>query len=376
MRQVVVGLFVLLLVAFAGCVGGKPPVTPVTCGAGWASLGAFALPEIDREPVVDRTAMASRTISDVRVTGVDRSLARTLEALLQTRRGQTFADAPIADDLRRLWALGVIDDARLELEGDRVAFVVIPRPRVGRVVVPRRDPEALRRFDLLAGAVYEPQRIARIAAAVKLNYVREGHLDARVDVSRRPQGKGDIVDVCVASAPGPKITIRSVTFPGRKRISEATLLAQLHGEKANINRVGGLFDADALEYDEVFLLNEYYEAGMVNAHVGDARMRRHGDQLDIEIPIDEGPEFTVGTATIRVGQSGMFGAPRIAIPLSYGELFKRSRVQAARDAIMQATGAEVLPLTHVDLAHERIDITFELTWRYPWDALRLWLSPR
>jgi outer membrane protein assembly factor BamA len=266
----------------------------------------------------------------------------------------------------------VIDDAHIEVDGDRVAFVLTPRPRIGRIIIARRDPASLRRFDLLAGATYEPQRIARVAAAVTLNYVRDGYLDARVDVSRQP--RGNVVDVCVAAAPGPKITIRSVTFPGRKRVPEAALLEQLHGEKAGINHVGGLFDADALAFDEVFLLSEYFEAGMINAKLGTMRTHRHGDKLDIEIPIDEGDVYTIGTTSLRVGTSGMFGAPRVAIPLAYGELFKRSRVQTAREAIEQATGASALPLTKIDNTLRRIDITFELSWRYPWDALRLWLS--
>ena len=314
---------------------------------------------------------ATRTIAEVRITGVDAALARTLAATLATRAGQVLADAPIADDLRRLWALGVIDDARIELAGGRVDFVLAPRPRISRVVVPQRDPVALRRFDLLAGATYEPQRIARIADAVKLNYIREGHLDAQVNVSRSQ--RGNLVDVCVAAAPGPKITIRSITFPGSKRISAATLLGQLHGSDAGLNRVGGLYDAEALAFDKAFLLNEYYEAGMVSASVGDVHIHRRGDQLDIEVPIEEGPEFVLGTTTLRIGESNVVPPPRVPIPLVYGEVFKRSRIQAARDAIAEATGADVLPLTHVDEAHGRIDITFELTGRYPWDALRLWL---
>jgi outer membrane protein insertion porin family len=327
---------------------------------------------VDSQPITERTSAADRMISDVRITGVDAALARTLAATLETRTGDVLGEAPIAADLRRLWALGVVDDARIELDGDRVIFVLAPRPRIGRVVMPRRDPSALRRFDLLAGAAYEPQRIARIAAAVRLNYVREGHLDARVDVQR--WHRGDRVDVCVAASPGPKITIRSITFPGAKHIPQTTLLGQLHGAQAGINRVGGIFDADALEFDEAFLLNEYWEVGRANVSIGDARVRRTGDHIDIEVPIHEGPEFTIGTTEMRIGDGRVIGAPRVAIPLAYGEQFKRSRVQAAREAIAAATGAEVIPLTHIDHAHHRIDITFELTWRYPWDALRLWLS--
>jgi len=342
----------------------------VTCGATWARLDAFALPDVDVDPLDDRTAAMSRTITEVRISGVDDRLASTLATMVETHAGQSLTDAPIAADLRRLWKLGVVENARIELDGGRVAFVLTPRPRIDRVVMPRRDRVALRRFDLLAGATYEPQRITRIAAAVKLNYVREGHLDARVDVSRMVHG--ELVDVCVAASPGPKITVRSITFPGRKRMPEGVLLAQLHGEKAKLNRVGGTFDAEALAYDKTFLLNEYWELGMANASIGEARTRRSGDQIDVEIPIDEGPEFAIGTTTLRLGDR-ILGPPHIAIPLAYGEQFKRSRIQAAREAIAAMTGADVLPLTHIDSVHHRIDVTFELSWRYPWDALRLWL---
>jgi outer membrane protein assembly factor BamA len=369
-------MFVAIFIAltmFAGCAHSGSTRRPATCGAGWARLGAFSLPEVDTEPVADRMATAGRTIAEVRITGVDAALANTLGSMLETRAGQVLADAPIAADLRRMWALGVIDDAYIDLDGDRVTFVLIPRPRIGRVVIPRRDRTALGRFDLLAGTAYEPQRIARIADAVKLGYMREGHLDAVVEVARQARS-ASAVDVCVAASPGPKIIIRSITFPGRKRIPEAELLGELHGATSGINVVGGLFDADSLDFDKAFLFDEYYERGMVNVSIGTVRAKRDGDRLDIEVPIEEGPEFSIGTITLRIGEHGIVAPPRVAIPLAYGELFKRSRVQAARAAIELATGADVLSLTHVDDVHNRIDITFELTERYPWGALRLWLS--
>lgn len=370
-------MFVGLLVALAtiaGCAQTPRATTPAACGAGWASVAAPAAPDVDTERISDRlaarAAFLEQRIADVHVTGVAAPLARTLEATLATRAGNTFATAPIADDLRRLWALGVVDDASVEITGDRVAFVVTPRSRVGRVVVaPETERALLQRFQLLEGALYEPLRIERITAAVTQAYVRSGHTDARVDVSR--MRRGGRFDVCVAAVPGPRVTIRSVTFPGRRRMPEATLLARLHGADANINRVGGTFDAGALDNDQAYLLDAYYERGMISASIGAVRTRRVGAQLELAIPIDEGPEYTVGTLALRAGP---FGAPRVAIPLHDGELFQRSRVQAAIAALSSALGADVEPVTHIDQAHQRVDITFEISERVPWDALRLWLS--
>jgi outer membrane protein assembly factor BamA len=327
--------------------------TPVTCGAGWADL--TALREPSEAAPIDRNELRGRVISAVHIEGVSAELAGTLVTLLRTRAGQRLEDAPLRDDLRTLWALGVVDDVRVDIDGDRVSFVIAPRPLIGKVIMPRRDPVALKRFDLLAGAAFEPRRIARIAAGIEMTYQRDGYVDARVNVRRAE--RGHVVDVCVAATPGPKVTIGRVTFPGRKQMPEGILVAQLHGEKAGINRPGGLYDADALEVDRMYLTNEYYERGMMNVQIGEPHTRR----------VEEGPVFTLGEITIK-------GGPRVPTGIDYGEVFARSRIQAARDRVAEQTGADVVILTRVDNATQRIHVTFELSWRYPWDALRLWLS--
>ena len=351
----------LVVVVVAACAHPRP--APVTCGIGWSPLSARHAPGELRIDITDRDAV----IRSVQVAGIDPAVAVTLRSVVETRAGQRMGDAPLSADLRRLWRLGVISDARIEVQDDQVSFVVSPRPRVGRVIVARADPSAVRRFRLLAGAPFEPARITRIAAATELGYVRDGHLDAEVNVSYAPRAGG--VDVCVDYAPGPRVTIEAVRFPGRSRVPEAALLGALHGAKAGVNTIGGIFDADALAADQIFLTAEYYERGMVNVAVGDPTIVRHGSKLIVEIPISEGPVFHIGSVSIP-------GAPSFRHDLARGDVFVRSRISEVTNRLQQLVGSDlVLPVTSVDLASRTINLTFTIEWRWPWDALRSWSWP-
>jgi outer membrane protein insertion porin family len=329
------------------------PAAP-TCGAGWAPLSerrgsdaSWAAPDRDR------------TISSVAIAGVEPTLRATLVAVLGTKRGQRIAEAPLADDLRRLWGLGVISDAQIELDGGVVTFAVTPRERVSRVVFAGTR---IKRFELLPGAPYEPVRLRRIARTVELGYIREGHLDAQIAVeqARGPHG----VEVCVAARPGPRVTISSVTFPGRHRVPEAGLRAAIHGEPGGVNHVGGTYDADALASDEVFLTSTYYDVGSIDVKIGTPRVIRHGPQLELQIPIVEGPQYRIGAITSPVP---------LPAGVRRGDVFSRKRIVGLRDQLAKATHATVEIATQVDVEHHRIDLAFEVQWRWPWDAWRPWL---
>ena len=112
---------------------------------------------------------------------------------------------------------------------------------------------------------------------------------------------------------------------------------------------------------------EYFERGMVNARIGDPRSVRHGTKLTVELPIDEGEVFQVGAITIP-------GAPAFRPDLQRGEVFARSRIIAVRDRLALLAGTDVLVVTTV-LAPRRIGVTYEIEWRWPWDALRSWSWP-
>ena len=68
------------------------------------------------------------------------------------------------------------------------------------------------------------------------------------------------------------------------------------------------------------------------------------------------------------------GVDGVTLPIRPGDLFSRSKIADAREQLAKALGVDVLPLTKVDLDHERINLTFEPRWRWPWDAFAFWVS--
>jgi outer membrane protein assembly factor BamA len=216
----------------------------------------------------------------------------------------------------------------------------------------------------MPGGTFEPARVHRMARALETGYVRDGHLDARVRVSHAPHGPQ--VDLCVAADPGPRVTIRSFQFAGRRAVPEAALIGALHGERARINRVGGVYDADALIAESPWLLAQYHERGYALAEIGEPVARREGNGLDVVLPIREGPLFRIGVVTVA-------GTRRFPHGLT-GTVFQRSRVQAVREQIARASRGEVSIGSRIDRDTQRIDISFEIEWRWPWDAIAFWAS--
>ena len=341
-----------VVVVVAGCAS-----TPrATCGEGWASLS--------RERGVPPVGLARREfryVEHVHIAGVDAHLASGMRAELETKVGMELSVAPLAADIRRLWKLGVIEDARVAVDEGDVTFVLTPRRLVTSVVQKGGDELAQSRFRRLAAAPFEPSRIRRMAEALQESYIREGRLDAQVEARQRVHATG--VDICVATNPGPRITIAKLEFPGAKAVSEQALRKILHGKEANVNRPGGAFDEAALAYDEIFLQLEYWERGYAQISIGKPKVTRHGKRLHVAIPVTEGPLYRIGTVT----------AP-VPVTLRRGEVFRRSRVVKVMEELQKHSVTNVLPQTHIDQEARIIDITYEVEWRYPWDALRFWLS--
>lgn len=339
----------LVLAMLAGCAHAPPP-TGCTLPLATGGDGRPGEP-------VDRAG----TIASVDVEGAP-AIAPLLRGVIETHTGQLLAEAPLQGDLRRMWALGVLADARIDarktVAGIDVVFAVTPTPRIA-AVHGAAAPE-LRRLRYLEGAAYEPRRILRIAGEIEAAYIRDGYRDARVAVKRR---RSRDLELCVVAHPGARQTIGALTFPGSHAVTEATLLGALHGK--GVNHPGGTYDREALTNDTVFLLNEYFERGMIEAKVGEPRVTRRGDTLAIEVPVTEGPVYHLGALTGLVVPRG----------IATGDLFVRSKLGAADDELSTRLDGYVTPVTKLDLEHRRVDINFEIEWRHPWSALRLLRSP-
>jgi outer membrane protein insertion porin family len=350
----------LLLVAIvAGCAR-HPPVLDPRCGI------------VNSGPADEQLSslglMVNTTVGNVTVAGTDAALGETLRRMLATQPGTPLDTGSVRADMRKLWALGLLSDVHVEVSGSHgaadITFAVTPHLLIDRVYLTDEALE-LRRLRWLAGTPYEPVRIARLATAAQAALVYDGYLDAKVAV-RRATGPG--VGVCVVSSLGPRVTIDKVTFPGHASVSEVELAGKLRGAKAGINHPGGVYDEEAALEDTIYMSALYYENGHIDTHVDNPRVVRHGDRVDVEIPIHEGAIYRLGKLRVLA-----LGGRTIALGLAPGDLFVRSRITAAIDRVEARVGNDVnvYPVTKIDRDKRTVDIDFTIEWRRPWHALRL-----
>ena len=147
------------------------------------------------------------------------------------------------------------------------------------------------------------------------------------------------------------------------------MLGQLRGSaKSGINRPGGILDQQILDEDLVKVSDLYYDHGKAKVRIRDPKTERHGDTIDVTIPIEEGPTYYLSKITV----GAIDGDPE-TLGLAPGDEFNRERIHAAVELLEQRTDPDnwIYPETVFDETTHTIDVHFTFTWRHAWDPLRL-----
>jgi len=153
-----------------------------------------------------------------------------------------------------------------------------------------------------------------------------------------------------------------VRFVGNRGPSAADL------RRAVQTRAGDTFNQEVFERDLLLLSAYYWDRGYANVRIGEPTrtLSADGRTLDISIPIEEGPTFTISAVHATGELLDSVDDTLLMLQVHPGNLFSRTAIATARETLQtryQDDGyadAMVLPLTKVDLVHRSIDLTFEV----------------
>jgi outer membrane protein assembly factor BamA len=189
----------------------------------------------------------------------------------------------------------------------------------------------------MAGDMHDPAATRRSASELEGRLVRLGHLDAAVRTHTRVAGE-QRVDLCLAVDAGPVYHVRKLAFEGNQVLSDKEMRAALDeglekSDRGKLNAEGGLFRADLLEGERLFLDSAAYERGLLQWKAEPPEVKRtklpNGEgAVDIVVRVHEGPVFHLA----EVGFSGALGAPAATyqafIDVHAGEVFARAKILA------------------------------------------------
>jgi outer membrane protein insertion porin family len=281
---------------------------------------AGRLPGLERQIAAQFQAaipedLYGQPIASVRFRGNRRVESEAMMLELDSSPGELVSRPKLANDLRRLWALGFFEDLRVEGEmtpaGVELTYVVKERPTVRKIVVEGNDEVKLddinEVLDLELNEVLDLGKVKANVEKVAAVYTEKGFFLAEVDYAIRPaEDEPGKVDLAIVVHEAAEVIIRSVTFVGNQAIEDTELrknMATRAGGYMSLisKRAGGVYNRDIFAQDYLLLRQYYADKGYFDADFGDAELSLTPDRrfVHITIPVDEGPQYRIGEIRAR-----------------------------------------------------------------------------
>ncbi len=351
---------------------------------GW--FGATVRVRVDNDPGTDlstvvydvRSGVRSR-VGEVRFEGsLGTVKPADLVKQLDQRPGQPFsrpAARDDADDLER-WLVGQgYRTARVSAPGEvadpethtvGLVFPVTVGPKVA-VEVEGADADRLRRRGLLpflGPEGYDEALVIQAVEHIKRAYQEDGHY--RVQVSYDEQRTDDLLRVVLKIVPGPEYMLRSVSFAGNQTFPDDQLDELVKTAPRSLLAIGsGRLVDDDLDEDVKNLRRFYQLQGFTQVEVGPAQVEEVQGDLEVTLPIQEGPRLRVVNLKLEGLEDLDQDAVRAALLLKEGGPFHPYLLDQSLEglrAVFRDEGyaaAQVSAKQDWNPDHNLVDVTIE-----------------
>lgn len=297
-------------------------------------------------------------IVEIRFEGNRRVESEAMLLELESSVGELVTRDRLAADLRRLWSLGYFEDVRVEGElssrGVLLTYVVTERPTVRKIIVEGNDKVKLddinEVLDLEKNEVLDLGKVKDNVEKVKNLYTESGLFlaDVSYEIRAVPDEPGK-VDLALVVTESTAVIVRGISFVGNTAFTDRELRKNVgtrvggYLSVAFPKRAGGVFNREAFQTDYQFLRSFYGDRGYLDASPKDPELSLSADRrfVYLTIPIDEGPQYTIGTIDAREallpGEKELFSpevlAESIDPVLKPGDVASLGKVQQIREDI-------------------------------------------
>jgi outer membrane protein insertion porin family len=318
-------------------------------------------------------AQTPDTITQIRVVGNRRIPKETILARMFTHEGDTYDPISIERDFNSLWNTGYFEDLRIEREDSEKGVIlnvfVREKPTIREINYKGNNSistsDILDRFKkekvgLSVESQYDPTKIKQAEAVIKELLAEHGHQFATIktDVKTIPPAS---VQVNFNIKEGPVVKVGRITFQGNQHVSSLDLRRAMK----NLKPIGipysiifedlfaQTYDSSKLEEDTERVRQAYRDKGYANAavetpvtHIRDEGglnwftfRPNKGKRIDIEMTIEEGGRYRLGTITFTGNkQITNIKALRATFPVKDGDWFSATAIGKGLDNLKKAYG--------------------------------------
>jgi outer membrane protein insertion porin family len=327
-------------------------------------------------------ALSLKLFQRVRVTqivikGYDRIEEDAIRRVIKIKSGDVFNAKSISEDLKAIYAMGYFDDIRVETEtvddGKTIIFRVKEKPILRRISISGNtkgfdDDEIKEVLTLKAGSILNIFHIKNNAVRIEELYREKNYHNVRVTYQIEPTKKNQ-ADLEFIVEEGPKTLIANIRFEGNHTYSDGKLKGLMTTSEKNIlswfTSAGGLVEQN-LDQDVTKIKSFYHNNGFIQARVGEPIVEKKGNDIDITINIDEGPQYSVGNVAVSgdliVPEPQLMQLIKIRQEEFYNRELLRSDILALTDLYSNEgyANVDIVPSLDQDEENYKVDITFEI----------------
>lgn len=313
----------------------------------------------------------------VEVSGNQRIEADAIKRVIKTQPGDIYNLKSLSADLKAIYAMGYFDDIRIETatrpEGIIITFKVKEKPTLNSIrfsgigwVFEKEDLEEV--ITAKRGSILNIKTIQNDMDRITELYKDKNYLNVKVSY-KIYELKDNHADLEYIIDEGEKFTIGKIRFEGNEAFSDKQLKKQMAtSEKSIFSWItsAGDLKEEKLKQDVVLLSSFYKNNGFMEVRVGEPQIKFEGNQIEITIKINEGPQFKVG----KVDMTGDLLLPKeeliATLKISKEEFYNR---ETLRNDVLKLTDlysnegyayADVAPLTKENAEKRIVDITFDI----------------
>ena len=304
-------------------------------------------------PVAD-TVDQALIVKKITFEGIKNTPEDFFEIHIQTRIGEEISPDRLSEDIKNLYKnTGFFSDfgdagespIRVEVKpaeggGLAVIYKLIESPKIESVKIIGNEQlktgKIQEAITLKPSEIYSDQRRWESERAILNVYKEKGYYLATIKSDTSVDRDTNTIVATFEISEGERIKIQEINFVDNSNIPEKTLSKKIK------TRVGKHFDENLLDEDMILLRHYYQDQGYAQIEVEGYEHRLTADNtgLIIDISVDEGPEYIIGTYDINVlhAKKPAFSEDKIRDMLDpiEGEIFDRGAFQESIEKIQKA----------------------------------------
>ena len=319
-------------------------------------------------------------IRSIQIEGNRRVEKSTIRYYIKSKVGQPISQQRIRKDIEEIYSLGQFKDVRVETfpvsGGIKVLFIVEEILSIGEIRIGGDNQvdtvEVWRRIKdfLKQGETFHLHLLNETTNTITQYYKEKGYFFAKVKIHKTPT-ENNLVNLFVHIQRGDKVGIQKIRFTGNKKFSDKELIEQMETSEESWYSwldESGIYKKDLLKLDTFRLETYYQDHGYIKARVNEPRIdiNQKDKAIYIVIPVDEGPQFKIGSIKIEGNDDIKEKAIRDIIVSKAGQVYNLSQVRADVLSISEIYSkegyayADVNPLAAENAETKTVDLVFKI----------------